>query len=490
MDARLHYRELMLLLTNYRSFITIYYFIQFLFYCFQAYKKYTHKVIPLPSYRKDSSYETNESLLSLSQLMQHVSQANHRNLWKSAYNKYSGQRAKLLTKETINKNEKNAINLVPFDTVLLEAIARTYGSNCVIPLKADKIKPVDEQRQERKKSSSISESSRFEAHVNLYPVTAVIESSTHFYVIYARFIENNVYDCVTYSPAVISHSYNKPLFIVYQLLQLMKTLHDRGILLGNIGLDDIFLTNTLWVQVMPQIDLNILQSVEPFTETSVNSFAARKTSSLSIKLPAIDHLSYSTKDYCEMWCNGQISNFDYLTILNNLSGRRVGDPRFHHIMPWVTDFVSRNGMNWRELTKSKYRLNKGDTQLDLMFVPPASAGNVTPHHVSDVLSEITYYVYMARRTPKSILCKHVRPIWVPAEYPASILRLHDWTPDECIPEFFTDPLVFKSIHEDLPDLEVPTWSSCPEDFITRHREALESQYVSERLCHWIDLNFG
>lgn len=427
-------------------------------------------MVPLPNCRKENG--DTEFVLNFSQLLHNISASNHRNLWKDAFAKYSGQRAKVPLKETINRSERNAVNMVPYDQVLLEAIVRTYGCN-ILPMKLDKLNQKDEIRTDKKRS--IESQGRFEPHPNLYPITAAIETNTHFVLVYGygNFMENTLNDCVTYSPAIIDNSHNKPLFIIYQMWHLMKTLHDRGLLLGNIGLDDIFVTQNLWIQVIPQVDLNILQSVdEDINENSHENVCQRNATTTVTTASAnaaannttvglVDELSYSLKDYCEMWCNGQLSNFNYLTILNNLSGRRLGDPSFHHIMPWVTDFISRNGMNWRDLTKSKYRLNKGDTQLDLTFAPTGAA-NMIPHHVSDALSEITYMVYMARRTPKSVLRKHVRPIWVPAEYPVSIQRLYDWTPDECIPEFFSDPLVFKSIHEDLPDLEIPTWSSCPE----------------------------
>lgn len=56
-----------------------------------------------------------------------------------------------------------------------------------------------------------------------------------------------------------------------------------------------------------------------------------------------------------------------------------------------------------------------------------------------------------------ILKSVVRSELVAEEYPSSIAKMYSWTPDECVPEFYTDPGVFQSSHRDaggLPDLQV------------------------------------
>lgn len=68
----------------------------------------------------------------------------------------------------------------------------------------------------------------------------------------------------------------------------------------------------------------------------------------------------------------------------------------------------------------------------------------------------------ARVTEQAALCRHVRSRWVPEEYPGSLRRLYEWTPDEAIPEFYTQPDIFTSRHPDLPDLALPSWTPTPQ----------------------------
>eukprot|EP00004_Rigifila_ramosa_P022837 TRINITY_DN6324_c0_g2_i1.p1 TRINITY_DN6324_c0_g2~~TRINITY_DN6324_c0_g2_i1.p1 ORF type:complete len:1452 (+),score=316.33 TRINITY_DN6324_c0_g2_i1:333-4688(+) len=256
----------------------------------------------------------------------------------------------------------------------------------------------------------------------------------------------------------------RKLFLIYQLLHAVNFLHLRGIAHGAIKPTNILIDRFLWLTLT---GFRCPKSIEPPPQQ------------IPTLLPGMSLLSSLTIE----WCAGKISNFDYLLALNELAGRRYGDAHFHPIMPWVIDFSSPNG-GWRDLKKTKFRLAKGDEQLDTTFNSPI------PHHIVDTLSELTYYIYMARRTPVELLCRHVRNNYVPNEYPASIMRMYEWTPDECIPEFFTNPLLFVSNHSDMPDLGLPPWAETPDDFVRIHRAALESDQVSQNLHFWIDLIFG
>lgn len=72
---------------------------------------------------------------------------------------------------------------------------------------------------------------------------------------------------------------------------------------------------------------------------------------------------------------------------------------------------------------------------------------------------------------------------------------------ELIPEMFSLPELFvnanrndfgkKQDGEVVDDVKLPPWANGdPRRFIALHREALESEYVSAHLHHWIDLIFG
>eukprot|EP00659_Diplonema_papillatum_P022854 gene22854-35025_t len=158
----------------------------------------------------------------------------------------------------------------------------------------------------------------------------------------------------------------------------------------------------------------------------------------------------------ERWIRRDISNFEYLMSLNHLASRSFNDLAQYPVMPWVlADYES------KELD-----LHDEKTYRDLS-VPVGCLGTD------------------GRRDPSRV-----------AELEASAADVK-----ELVPEFFFQPEAFVNGNEvdfgtrqrdgaSVADVELPPWAANAHEFVRVQREALESEYVSQNLHHWIDLIFG
>lgn len=67
-----------------------------------------------------------------------------------------------------------------------------------------------------------------------------------------------------------------------------------------------------------------------------------------------------------------------------------------HILTLMLDILAQEGSiapGWRDLAQTKWRLAKGDEQLDFTY-----SNSDSPHHISDeALSELAFCIYKARR---------------------------------------------------------------------------------------------
>lgn len=107
--------------------------------------------------------------------------------------------------------------------------------------------------------------------------------------------------------------------------------------------------------------------------------------------------------------------------INGLAGRRAGDASACAVLPWVTDFSSPEGGNQshlRDLTRTKFRLTKGEHQLDATYfhLDQSESGpsqksrgsdnreeeeTFVPHHLLDMMPNLAYYTYKVFTTISS-----------------------------------------------------------------------------------------
>lgn len=218
----------------------------------------------------------------------------------------------------------------------------------------------------------------------------------------------------------------------------------------------------------------------------------------------------------ESWRRREITNFEYLMILNTLAGRSYNDLTQYPVFPWVLADYSSDTLDFNK--SSTFRdLSKPVGALDLKrfevfedryhnFSDPDIPSFYYGSHYSSM--GIVLY-YLIRLEPFTALHRHLQGgkfdhadrlfQSIEGTYRNCLSNTSDVK--ELIPEFFYMPeflvnsnsyhLGVKQDGAPIGDVCLPPWAKgSAEEFIHRNREALESEYVSSNLHHWIDLVFG
>ena len=303
--------------------------------------------------------------------------------------------------------------------------------------------------------------------------------------------------CVRHDMGAFAEAHVKSL-AAYQIVRAMAHAHEKGFALGgSTRLEDVHVCTLSGGAVgVPFVQLGGIFNSARVRDGRTNDGARRVVVSANV---AVQHrIEDRDQEYIRgvtsAWRLGAMSNLDYILALNELAGRGRKDRAYYTVVPWVIDFTAphpfaRDGAlcGARDLSKTKWRLTKGDAQLDFAY-----SHTDPPHHISDdCLSELGVCVALARRMPRAILARVVRSNVVAEEYPATLARLYASSPDDAPVDFYVNTDVFTSTHDDMKDLALPPWANeCARTFIKTHREALECASVSERLHEWIDVTFG
>jgi len=220
-------------------------------------------------------------------------------------------------------------------------------------------------------------------------------------------------------------------------------------------------------------------------------------------------------DITSRWIRREISNFDYLMALNTLAGRSYQDITQYPVFPWViTDYISETlDLNdpaiYRDLRKpvgalNSTRLERVKERYEYFDDPEIPKFHYGSHYSSsgtvlyyllriDPFTTLAYELQGGKFDHADRLFHSVASTWKSCYNDMSDVK-------ELIPEFFYLPEMFKNVNnidfgvtqsgEKVDAAVLPPWAKSPEDFVAKQRQALESEFVSKNLHHWVDLIFG
>lgn len=243
----------------------------------------------------------------------------------------------------------------------------------------------------------------------------------------------------------------------------------------------------------------------------------------NIHMNIIEHpeITFLESKYREQWVSSQISNFEYLMLLNKYAGRSFNDLSQYPIFPWVI----------KDYENASISLSDANMYRDLNYAIAAISPEkrkiaeskikiLEQEHEGDDFQFGTHYLpsrvvlgYLLRLEPYSSLLIDFENGRDSADRMFHLVS-DAWlniTQDpgdnkELIPEFYYFPAMFANPNKyylgrkysekdnnrrDLVDQVIlPLWARDNHHFVQLNYLALESQYVSRCLEKWIDLIFG
>ncbi|KAK3708098.1 hypothetical protein QZH41_019181, partial [Actinostola sp. cb2023] len=219
----------------------------------------------------------------------------------------------------------------------------------------------------------------------------------------------------------------------------------------------------------------------------------------------------------ERWLRREISNFDYLMQLNTIAGRSYNDLSQYPVFPWIlADYKSKeldlsNPAVYRDLSKPVGALNptraeevreKFDSYVDPSGEFPKFHYGT---HYSNSAGVLYYLLRVEPFTTLHIKLQNNRFDHADRQFhhiPAHWDSIYNKSCDvkELIPEFFCFPEFLENSNgfnlgrlqngKPVDDVILPRWAKTSNEFVYKHRMALESEFVSMNLNNWIDLIFG
>nr|ACN54332.1 beige/BEACH domain protein [Epichloe festucae] len=218
------------------------------------------------------------------------------------------------------------------------------------------------------------------------------------------------------------------------------------------------------------------------------------------------------------WQKGEVSNFHYLMMVNTMAGRTFNDLTQYPVFPWIlADYTSEDldledPATFRDLSKPMGAQTQSRVPEFMETYSALKEIGQTPfHYGTHYSSAMIVSSYLIRLPPfvqsyllvqgdsfdhADRLFQSIGDAW------ASASSKNKTDVRELIPEFFCLPEFLTNINNydfgrrqsngaKVDHVKLPPWAKGdPKIFIAKHREALESPYVSENLHHWVDLVFG